>query len=74
MSSETHLADIVTQMILVPLREKAASERGRMRGRADLSDWWSDNLRILGGPSSDGFADTFSRKGRRNLAATPNRS
>ena len=65
MSSETHLADIVTQMILVPLREKAASERGRMRGRADLSERWSDNLRILRDPSSVSFADTFSRKGRR---------
>jgi len=37
------------------LRERVAREAGRVRGRADP----------LFNPSSIGYADTFSRKGRR---------
>ena len=50
---------------LLPLREKVASEGGRMRGCASLSAAPVHNRPTLIDPSSVGFADTFSRKGRR---------
>jgi hypothetical protein len=54
-------------MILLPLREKVARAAGRTRGRAGSSAFFRQTLSPMGlrDPSSVSFADTFSRKGRR---------
>jgi hypothetical protein len=54
-------------VILLPLREEVAREAGRTRGLAGLSAFFRSTLSPKGPrePSSVGFADTFSRKGRR---------
>ncbi len=52
-------------VVLLPLREKVAAEGGRMRGCPDLSATPVQNRPTSIDPSSVGFADTFSLKGRR---------
>jgi len=52
--------------VLLPLWEKVACEAGRMRGRTALSPaTLAANRKGLEDPSSVGYADTFSHKGRR---------
>jgi hypothetical protein len=61
------MLEAIDHMTLLPLREKVARAAGRMRGRAGLSTFFGTTLSPKGScdPSSVGFADTFSRKGRR---------
>jgi hypothetical protein len=61
------MVEAINHMTLLPLREKVARAAGRMRGRAGLSAFFRTTLSPKGprDPSSVSFADTFSRKGRR---------
>src|SRR5260221_13584382 len=57
--------------VLLPLREKVAPEGGRMRGReAFVTSPSQADPHDQRDPSSVGFADTFSCKGRRNEIAS----
>ncbi len=61
------MLEAIDHVTLLPLREKVAPAGGRMRGRAGLSAFFHMTPSPKGprDPSSVGFADTFSRKGRR---------
>jgi hypothetical protein len=59
------------KLTLLPLREKVAREAGRMRGLSTPSDLASQlSQPAPRDPSSVGFADTFSRKGRRTSGSS----